>query len=242
MIYTTHSHYLINPKWLEQTYVVKNKGIDYDNDFDFSTRKTDIEIYKYRTFATQYPNQTTYFQPILEVLDYAPSDFDLIPNAVIVEGKSDFYFYKYFIDVIMPESVDITIIPGTSASNLETLISLYLGWNKEFIVLLDSDKEGQNQRKRYLELFGSLLEDNIIDYSDINKDWSNHGLEKLIPEIDKMNILKTNYPNSSKFSKKNFCRSIQELLIMENKVKMTDEGFKIFKSIVEHIRSNFEVN
>src|SRR5690606_38460271 len=29
VIYTTHSQYLINPKWLESTFVIKNEAIDY---------------------------------------------------------------------------------------------------------------------------------------------------------------------------------------------------------------------
>lgn len=31
ILYSTHSHYLINPSWLDQAYIVSNKAIDYDN-------------------------------------------------------------------------------------------------------------------------------------------------------------------------------------------------------------------
>ena len=31
LIYSTHSHHLINPKWLAGAYIVRNKAIDYDN-------------------------------------------------------------------------------------------------------------------------------------------------------------------------------------------------------------------
>ena len=239
VIYTTHSHYLIDPNWLEQTFVVRNKGINYDND-DLSTRKTDIEARKYRNFATNYPNQSTYFQPILEVLDYAPSEFDLIPQAIIVEGKSDFYFYKYYMEVLSDKEYDVTIIPGTSASNLETLISLYLGWNKKFVVLLDSDREGRKQKKRYLDIFGTLLEKNIVSYNDISPDWSNHGLEKLLSAEDKTLILKSCYPNADKFQKNNFNRSIQELLIKERKISISDEGKERVDKIVEFALSQMK--
>ena len=48
-IYTTHSQYLINPKWLETTYIVKNEGLSYETDEnidDFSVKKTKITIHK----------------------------------------------------------------------------------------------------------------------------------------------------------------------------------------------------
>src|SRR6185312_15462198 len=83
VLYTTHSHYLINPKWLENTYVNKNEGIDYLNEEHYKSKNTDIRIHKYREFAVKHPNQTSYFQPILEVLDYRPSNLELIPQAII---------------------------------------------------------------------------------------------------------------------------------------------------------------
>jgi len=54
------------------------------------------------------------------------------------------------------------IYPGSSASNLSTLISLNLGWGAKFRVLLDSDKEGMEQRDRYKKLFGLPDEDFIL--------------------------------------------------------------------------------
>lgn len=58
VIYTTHSHYLINSQWLENTFVVKNDAIDYDNEEEYDSKQTNISIYKYRDFATKFPNQT----------------------------------------------------------------------------------------------------------------------------------------------------------------------------------------
>lgn len=238
VIYTTHSHYLVNPKWLEQTFVVKNTGVDYDKMEDYSSRKTNVEIHKYKDFATKHPNQTTYFQPILEVLDYVPSQFDMVANSILVEGKSDFYFYKYMVDVVLKMKTDTVFIPSTSASNMETIISLYTGWNKKFIVLLDSDKEGKKQQKRYIENFGDLVKDRILTYQEINAEWKNHGLEKLVTKVDQLKLIKASFPEATKFNKNSFNRSVQELLIKDKLVELSAETIENFKAILAHLEEN----
>jgi predicted ATPase len=66
IIYTTHSQHLIKPEWLESAFVVKNLGLDYSKQLEhYSSRQTDITVQRYREFAVQHPNQTTYFQPVL---------------------------------------------------------------------------------------------------------------------------------------------------------------------------------
>jgi predicted ATPase len=74
VVYTTHSHHLINPHWLEGAFIVKNKALNYDDDCDdeYDMSETDISIERYRSFVGKYPNQKTYFQPILDVLEYRP--------------------------------------------------------------------------------------------------------------------------------------------------------------------------
>jgi len=223
VIYTTHSHYLINPQWLENTFVVKNEAIDYENEEEYDSKQTKISVHKYREFATKFPNQTSYFQPILEILDYVPSNLEFVPNVLITEGKNDFYTLNYYQHIILNDPKPVIIIPGTSSSNLENLISLYLGWGKNFIVLLDSDKEGLKQKDRYLELFGISLNNRIVTYKDVDDKWNNKELENLIADSDRKEIQTKCYPEAQNFSKKLFNRSIQELYITEEKVKMSNE-------------------
>ncbi|MFT3674308.1 MAG: AAA family ATPase [Chitinophagaceae bacterium] len=151
IIYTTHSHHLINPNWLESTYVVKNEGLRLEDTESYNIKKTNITIESYREFAIRHPKNTAYFQPVLDVLDYAPSNLELIPDCVFVEGKNDYYTLEYFQTVILNLEKRINLAPSTGAGNLNTLISLYLGWGRDFIVLLDSDKEGQKQKERYID-------------------------------------------------------------------------------------------
>lgn len=211
VLYTTHSHYLINPKWLENTYVIKNDAIDYDNENEYSAKNTNIKISKYRDFATNHKNQTSYYQPILEILDHKPANIDLIKNSVITEGKNDFYTLEFAKKNTNNEKFNI--IPGTSASNLETLISLHIGWNKNFIILLDADNEGEKQRLRYIDLFGPLLEEKIYTYKDVDEKWINKNLESIFSNEEKLKIQKSKYPEKSTYDKKIFNKSVQEMLV-----------------------------
>lgn len=240
VLYTTHSHYLINPKWLESTYVVQNKGIDYDNEQDYKATNTDINIMKYREFATKHPTQTSYFQPILELLDYRPANLELVPKVVLTEGKNDFYTFMYFQKTIKNYKVPVKFIPGSSSSNLERLISLYLGWGMKFLVLLDSDDEGERQKNRYINLYGDYLIDFIVTYEDINDDWEDFETEDLFSTDDQLLIQKEAYPQESKYKKKFFNRSIQESFVTGKALDLSDETKSNFKIALDFLKKSLK--
>ena len=67
IIYSTHSHHLINPLWLETASVVTN-GPPNDGgslDADVGVQDTDIRVQLYRTFVGENAEKSHYFQPIL---------------------------------------------------------------------------------------------------------------------------------------------------------------------------------
>lgn len=236
VLYTTHSHYLINPKWLESTFVVKNKGIDYDNEADYHARNTDISFMKYREFASLNPSQTSYFQPILEILEYKPANLELVPRVVLTEGKNDFYTFSFYQKVIKEYENPLCFIPGTSSGNLENLISLYLGWGTSFFVLLDSDKAGVESKTRYIELFGDHIKDSIFTFEDIDSRWSNFETEHLFSISDRIKIQKINYPNEVDYKKKFFNRSIQECYVTSTKVTLEKETNDNFNKVLDLIK------
>ncbi len=239
VLYTTHSHYLINPKWLEHTYVIKNSALNYEDEEKSNAKNTDIEITKYREFAVKSPNQSNYFQPILEILDYRPTNLELIPNVIITEGKSDFYIFNYFQDVLRNSKKPLKFCPGTSSSNLETLISLYLGWRTTFFVLLDSDRAGLSQKKRYQQIFGNTIDERIFTYSDIDPNWKNFETEDLFTKRDKLLIQQTSYPSSSKINKKIFIRSIQELFINNHKISIDRQSINNLNKVIKFLEKQF---
>lgn len=223
IIYTTHSHHLINPNWLESTYVVKNEGIELEAPESNSPKKTNILIEPYRDFVMRHPHNTAYFQPILDVLDYSPSNLENVPNCVFLEGKNDYYTLTYFNEVIFNNKYELNLAPSTGSGNLDTLISLYVGWGKEFLILLDSDKAGNNQKSRYIEKYGIIVEQRIYTLEDINQTWVKKGMEKLFENSEALKFQQTSYPDSTKYNKTHFNRTIQESLINKRDFNFSQE-------------------
>jgi energy-coupling factor transporter ATP-binding protein EcfA2 len=67
LVYTTHSHHLINVRWLDAAYVVKNSALGSLNINDYMSNRvgahTSVTATLYRQFVTEHPNQVSYFQP-----------------------------------------------------------------------------------------------------------------------------------------------------------------------------------
>ncbi|WP_319416458.1 AAA family ATPase [Marispirochaeta aestuarii] len=236
VIYTTHSHYLINPKWLESTFVVVNEGLNYDDNIDdYSSNKTNIKSYMYREFVAKYPSKTTYFQPILDVLDYAPSNLEMVPEVIITEGKNDYYTLNYYQNIIKKKRNKINVMPGTSASSLEYLISLNLGWGNKFVILLDADEEGNIQKERYIDIFGVKIESLINTISEINDKFKKKRTEDLFTNEDKMKIINRCYPEIKKYNKSLFNKAIQELLVNEIKVNISKESQDNLEEVTKYL-------
>lgn len=236
IIYTTHSHHLINPLWLENTYVVRNRGFDFDSaSIDYTSKRTDITIERYRSFANKHPDQTRYFQPILDVLDYKPSQLEMVSDVVMVEGKNDFYTLAYMQEGFLDEQTNrIQLIPGTGAGSLDSVIRLYLGWGKNFVVLLDSDEEGEKQRCRYLKLFGPILDGRLFTLGDLCQELIGKSMEFAFEEKDRDDIVVATYPDEI-YNKTRFNRSLQEILATRNFLELSSESKKRFESVFSRL-------
>ena len=147
LIYTTHSQYLVSPSHIKNAYVVSRSG-------------GIVECTKWSEYIRGKKVKTSYYQPLYDCLQIVPNHHS-IPweTAIITEGPSDALALDVMRHVLQLEEEEV-IYPGTSASNLSTLISLNIGWGAQFAVLLDSDKAGRQEKAKYEKLFG--LEDGII--------------------------------------------------------------------------------
>jgi predicted ATP-dependent endonuclease of OLD family len=219
-LYSTHSHYLINPDWLDSTLVVRNEAVTADDTVDFDSAKTDIKLLPYRTFVAQNPSGLSYFQPILDVLHYVPSKLELLKPPLLVEGKSDFYALSYLTKVCESIALPFDVIPCLGSGTLDQLIALYAGWGKEFIVLLDSDKAGKTEQVRYEKKFGSLIHGRLFTYGNIDAKWDGYGIEKIIGKSDLLLIQQTVFPEKN-YKKDLANLAIQELNAKKQPVKLT---------------------
>ena len=246
LIYTTHSHHLINPEWLEGAYIVKNKAVDYDeNSLDFDALKTDITAIPYKQFAAEHPDQHTYFQPILDTLEYQPSNLELVPEIVIVEGKNDFYTFKYIHDYLLTngerEKLGLHFYAGNGAGKNGMVIRLYAAWGRKFAVLVDGDQAGRAAKVKYEEEIGVAMNGRCLPLNEINTRWKDKSTEDLFSAAEKMRIIKTVFPRVSAYSKSHFNEAMQNLISIKMKVNLSDQTLERFKKIFTKVREALDM-
>lgn len=227
LIYSTHSHYMVEPKWLEQAYIIYNKKVDPDGDIVSTgfTKQSDIRAVSYRSFVQEHPNKTTYFQPVLDTLKVLPSKFNYQKAGIIVEGKSDYYgiscamkqFPKY----------DICVYPGTGSGTLGALVALHRGWGLEVNVIFDADKGGQDGRKKLIREL-PLNEGCIHKISELSDEFKT--IEDLYCEKDKAALTNGNPTHKTVLN-----RRVQEILASGDSYKFSTQTKKNMKKLLSGI-------
>ncbi|MCA9383775.1 AAA family ATPase, partial [Candidatus Dojkabacteria bacterium] len=173
VIYTTHSQYLIDKENLSNVYIVKNTN-------------SKINVQKYYEYVSGTTVKTSYYQPIIDALEIQPYSLDVNWRQVLlVEGIYDYIGLKLLFAILNLEHKYV-IIPGTSASNLETLISLHLGWGATIALLLDNDEEGRKAKSKYENKF-PMIKDNILDLGLVIEK-KNSRFEDMFEQDDKVLI------------------------------------------------------
>lgn len=241
VIYTTHSHHLIDPERLESTYVVMNRALDYEKDDDYTSNMTDVAIERYRAFVGNNPNQTTYFQPILDVLDYRPSNLENVPDVVMTEGKYDFYslgLAQLALEVAAGEQLNV--MPGGGAGGLEDPIKLYLAWGRNFVVLLDGDTEGRDQKRRYEDVLGPAVADRIVTLDELGLTGKPRRMEDLFVESDKKAIQSAKYPSAPKHTKRHFNLAVQEKLVAGDASNLSEATLDNFRNLLAVLREKLK--
>lgn len=194
--YSTHSHYMIEPKWLEQTFIVTNRADDpissVLDETSLDDESLDIQVAPYRSFVNSHPNQTSYFQPILDRLEVIPSRFEPQKASVILEGKSDYYIIRYASELL--GATDLSLLPGLGAGTFGALAAIHVGWNLDFLFVLDGDKKGKEQKERYSYEFGIpvdrlvTIDEFVSDVKEIEDllDDEARGVVRTELDLDKM--------------------------------------------------------
>lgn len=237
IIYSTHSHHLINPLWLETTFVVTN-GKPTDEELptlDFGVEDTDIHAQLYRTFVGQNADKGHYFQPILDRLQVSPSLLEATREGIFVEGKSDFYILNWYKER-RDADCNLDFLPIGGVTKASALMSLYLGLALRFVFLIDSDAEGQESKKRYLEDL-PISEDKIFQLDEAF-DSKKKKIEDLISATMKAAIAQKY--NVEKATKKHIQRAFSEALSGQNDLPEDKETLENLSALVKKLNERLE--
>lgn len=242
LVYTTHSQHLINVRWLDAAYVVKNSALGSLDFSDYLTTRmattTSVSATHYRRFVAEHPDQTSYFQPVLDLLDYRPSILEPVPRVVLVEGKSDYYLLRYAIDVLeLP--TNLHLVPGTGAGALGPLIQLHLGWGKEFLVLLDGDEQGVAEQQRYEQTFGPVLKHRCVVLPTACGDSEILEAEDLLTDTDKTAVIDAAFDPEKNLPrpKKALSRAVIEVYASSERVQLEQVTMKRLAALLAGLES-----
>lgn len=202
IVYSTHSHHMINPHWISGAYIVENTALDYDSDedtFGLNAKPTNIIATPYRNFVAQYPGRTSYFQPVIDMLEYITPPIVGSPPFVLVEGITDFYALSLAAR-LGGNKLPFSVMPGVGAGSVGPQISLLMGRGERFVVLLDDDAAGRKEAQRYRSDW-YLNEDQVFTIAKLGKSYEGKRLEELI-SIDTRAIISKYAQLTSKPNKK----------------------------------------
>jgi hypothetical protein len=197
IIYSTHSPYLIPPDKLHRLRIVLKTTQSGTKVLD---RLTHPDL-RGEDFADS-------LSPVITAIgiDITQSIGFNKERNIFVEGISDLLYLSSWASVFKPELIEkFNIFPGTGATTLLLLGSLFTGWGFKFVVLLDNDDQGRSTREK-------LLRDLLIpasrvvhprDAKTIEDLFSAEDFRTLLAEIDDSLSLNAGEPPSSAIRRQN---------------------------------------
>jgi len=155
VIFSTHSPYLIDANRLDRIRLVlkeEKKGTIIENKIQKGADKETLT-------------------PIITSIGLdLSSEFSIAcKHNILLEGISD-YFYLQAMKEYMPQEiiVDAQFIPCVGAQQIPQLVSLLLGWELDYFVILDNDREGISTSKKLKEKLA--VKDNLITFVSDEKE------------------------------------------------------------------------
>lgn len=132
-------------------HIVSNEALDVEQD-DTSINNVDARVRvttkKYKRFVSENASQTTYYQPVLDVLDYSSGGLSLEDPTDILEGKYDYYPLRYMVERL-GRDMEFRVVPAVGAGGLSALTGILRAWGIRFLVLLDDDAAGRKEKGKY---------------------------------------------------------------------------------------------
>jgi ABC-type ATPase involved in cell division len=189
VVYTTHSPYLIKLETLYRLLAVQRA-----NDEDDKSETQILDIHRLGSASTDT------LSPIYTLMgaDFSHQQVIKNKNNILLEEISAFYYISAFWK-LCNSSINVSFLPATGVHNVPQLAYLFLGWNLDFIIVVDDNKAG---RQIYTRLKRELFEDDDSKTEKkLLKIKNCAGVEDLFTKTDfKKHVLEDNsasYPGSN---------------------------------------------
>jgi len=201
IIYSTHSHHMINPRWLGAAYIVENAALDYDSpdNFGLDTKPTSITVTPYRQFVSSFPTRSSYFQPVIEKLEYMPPEIVGSAPYLVVEGISDYYAFT-LAKCISGRAYSFNVLPGSGSGASGPILSQLIAQGQKFTLLLDDDAEGKKAAAKYADDW-FIGPDKVMTLSSVDKSYTGMAIEKLLGQ-ETIDLIQAHQEISGKPNKK----------------------------------------
>lgn len=232
VIISTHSPYLIDSQRLDRVRLIVKD--------DQSGTRIENKIHKDTDTETLTPIITAIGLDISKGFSIAGK------KNVLLEGISDYYFIQ-----VLSKDANINkanFIPCVGAQKIPQLVSLLIGWDLEFLVVLDSDSQGKKIAK---ELGEKLLieQDRIIFISERNE----FSIEDLFTHDDfNAYVLEETKNDDAATSNSKFLKSkrLDKVLLAKKffekmrhstlNGKLSEETIRAFRGVFEKIEAGLE--
>lgn len=236
VMYSTHSHYLINPLWLEKSYIIKNDATELPEaeTAPFANIPNDIVAAKYKTFVSEHPTRVMYFQPVLDALKVKLGPLNLAGPAVIVEGKFDYHPFLFLKKLYAPDD-DLKVFPAVGAGEMGVLSALFRGWNIPFVIILDADKQGKLESARYKKNY-LLTSDQLFTLDQSDSALDRKSFEGIYQQ-DTSDLIKLNGLDATGEAKSQASALFQLLLGTGAANVELKDTVEVFATVYDHAKS-----
>jgi len=178
VIYSTHSPFLLPSDRLHRLRIVLKKATTGTRILD---RLTHPDI-RGEEFADS-------LSPVIAAIgiDISQAITFKRQKNLFVEGISDYMYLTSWARKFSPKLIEeFNIFPGTGATTIPALASLFIGWGFKFIALLDNDDQGKNACKKLVDEL-SVPEERIVrpkEAKTIEDVFSHDDFRSLLTSVD----------------------------------------------------------
>jgi len=223
LIYTTHSPYMLNSESL-----IKSRAIEKKNG-------TSYFINKIYNGSIKSESRFETLSPLLEVIGL-DMKFNFGPNEnklnIITEGITD---YMYVVAMIKRFDIDnVYVLPSTGVTNINSIVSILIGWGYEFKVILDYDREGRKEGEK-LKRKLNIEEKNDYVYLNCVFDYSEKDveIETLVSNVD-YEKLGYNTKGQKKYKKTLAAKDFYDM-VTTKKIDLSGETDNNFRKLFEKL-------